>query len=161
MRGFRGPAQGIGRASERGFTLLELIISMALLAVMMAMTYSAFSTAVSAVPRGEDAADRSGRLRMATSIMTRQVRALVTYPAFTDDEVGLFFLQIQGSGTLVFPDGRRQTIGFDGSNGRPYVSIGKLLVDSGRLAANEASMDGIMRWIRMFCSGEPSSVILA
>jgi prepilin-type N-terminal cleavage/methylation domain-containing protein len=33
------------------FTLLELMISMALLAVMMAMTYSAFSTAMSAVLR--------------------------------------------------------------------------------------------------------------
>jgi hypothetical protein len=67
------------------------MISMALLAVMMAMTYSAFSTAMGAVPRGEDAADRAGRLRMATSLLTRQVRSLVNYPAYTEDEVHPYF----------------------------------------------------------------------
>jgi prepilin-type N-terminal cleavage/methylation domain-containing protein len=82
----RRPSKRLERASQRGFTLLELMISMALLAVMMAMTYSAFSTAMSAVPRGEDAADRAGRLRIATSMLTRQVRSIVNYPAFTEDE---------------------------------------------------------------------------
>jgi prepilin-type N-terminal cleavage/methylation domain-containing protein len=81
----------IPSSGERGFTLLELMISMVLLAVMMAMTYSAFSTAMGAVPRGEDAADRAGRLRMATSLLTRQVRSLVNYPAYTEDEVHPYF----------------------------------------------------------------------
>jgi prepilin-type N-terminal cleavage/methylation domain-containing protein len=75
-----------GGTGESGFTLLELLISMALLAVMMAMTYSAFSTAMGAVPRGEDAADRAGRLRIATSILTRQIRSLVNYPNYSEDE---------------------------------------------------------------------------
>jgi membrane-bound lytic murein transglycosylase A len=67
--------------------------------------------------------------------------------AWVDDAVGLFFLQIQGSGVLVYPDGRRRTIGFAASNGRPYVSIGKLLVERGALTLEQASMGGIRDWI--------------
>jgi membrane-bound lytic murein transglycosylase A len=67
--------------------------------------------------------------------------------AWVEDAVGLFFLQIQGSGVLVYPDGRRRTIGFAASNGHPYVSIGKLLVDRKALPLEQASMDGIRAWI--------------
>jgi membrane-bound lytic murein transglycosylase A len=48
---------------------------------------------------------------------------------------------------LVLPDGARRTIGFAASNGHPYVSIGKLLVDRRELALEQASMDGIRGWI--------------
>lgn len=67
--------------------------------------------------------------------------------AWVDDPVALFFMQIQGTGRLVLPDGSRPLVGFAASNGRPYVSIGKLLVDEGRLSLDEASMAGIQRWI--------------
>lgn len=85
-----GPAARPGRRAG-GFTLLELMISLALLGVILAMAYSAFSTALAAVPRGENAIDRAARLRMASSIMARQVRSIVNYPAFTDDEVHPYF----------------------------------------------------------------------
>jgi prepilin-type N-terminal cleavage/methylation domain-containing protein len=76
---------------ERGFTLLELLISISLLAVMLAMAYTAFATAMGAVPRGEEAADRSARLRMGTSLLTRQVHSMVNYPSYTEDEVHPYF----------------------------------------------------------------------
>ncbi|MCC6765819.1 MAG: murein transglycosylase A [Deltaproteobacteria bacterium] len=69
--------------------------------------------------------------------------------AWIDDPVGLFFLQIQGSGVLVFPDGTRRTIGFAASNGRPYTSIGRVLVDRGELTLDQASMAGIREWLRI------------
>jgi membrane-bound lytic murein transglycosylase A len=67
--------------------------------------------------------------------------------AWVDDPVALFFLQIQGTGRLVFADGSRRLVGFAASNGRPYVSIGKLLVADGKLSADAASMQGIRGWI--------------
>jgi len=85
------PGHGKGTGGEGGFTLLELLISMSLLVVMMAMTYSVFQTAMTAVPRGEEAVDRSARLRMATALMARQVRSLVDYPAETEDEFHTYF----------------------------------------------------------------------
>jgi membrane-bound lytic murein transglycosylase A len=66
--------------------------------------------------------------------------------AWVDDPVALFFLQIQGAGILALPDGIRRRVGFAASNGRPYVSIGKLLIDEGRLTPDQASMQGIQRW---------------
>jgi len=66
---------------------------------------------------------------------------------WVEDAVGLFFLQIQGSGVLTFPDGSRRTIGFAASNGQPYVSIGKVLVERGELTLDQASMDGIRQWV--------------
>lgn len=88
MRAF---ADSSGRA-EAGFTLLELLISISLLMVMMVMTYSVFQTALTAVPRGEEAVDLSSRLRMATALLTRQVRSMVDYPAETDEEIHSFFV---------------------------------------------------------------------
>jgi membrane-bound lytic murein transglycosylase A len=67
--------------------------------------------------------------------------------AWVDDPVALFFLQIQGTGRLTFADGDTRLVGFAASNGWPYVSIGKLLVVEGQLSADEASMQGIRRWI--------------
>jgi membrane-bound lytic murein transglycosylase A len=67
--------------------------------------------------------------------------------AWVADPLELFVLQIQGSGVLAFADGARHTIGFAGSNGRPYVSIGKLLLERGALTPGAASMPDIRRWI--------------
>lgn len=51
--------------------------------------------------------------------------------AWAADPIDLFFLQIQGSGSLVFPDGRRLRIGYAGQNGHPYVPIGRLMRERG------------------------------
>lgn len=67
--------------------------------------------------------------------------------AWVDDPVALFFLQIQGTGRLAFPDGTQRLVGFAASNGHPYTSVGKLLVAEGHLGLDEASMQGIRRWI--------------
>ena len=67
--------------------------------------------------------------------------------AWVEDAVGLFFLQIQGSGILTFPDGSQRTIGFAATNGLPYVSIGRVLVERGELTLEQASMQGIRHWI--------------
>jgi membrane-bound lytic murein transglycosylase A len=48
---------------------------------------------------------------------------------------------------LTFPDGSRRTIGFAASNGRPYVSIGRILVDRGAFTADQASMPAIRDWV--------------
>src|SRR3546814_5288663 len=39
-------------------------------------------------------------------------------------------------------------IGYGGQNGRNYLAIGRTLRDRGVLAPGEATMDGIIRWLR-------------
>ncbi|WP_324781249.1 murein transglycosylase A [Thiobacillus sedimenti] len=66
--------------------------------------------------------------------------------AWADDPVELFFLQVQGSGRIDFPDGSRMRVGYADQNGYPYQSIGRLLVERGALKLEQASMQGIKDW---------------
>ena len=68
--------------------------------------------------------------------------------AWAADPVEMFFLQVQGSGRLRLPDGGVMRIGYAGQNGRDYTGIGKLMRDRGLLAAGQASMQGIMAYLR-------------
>nr|WP_255536533.1 MltA domain-containing protein [Pacificimonas pallii] len=68
--------------------------------------------------------------------------------AYAKDAIELFFLQIQGSGRLRLPDGGVMRIGYADQNGREYVGIGRRLREMDALAPGEASMQGIMRWLR-------------
>jgi membrane-bound lytic murein transglycosylase A len=59
----------------------------------------------------------------------------------------LFFLQIQGSGVLVLPDGRRVRALFAGTNGKPFVGIANAMRDKGLLPDNNTSGDAIRNWL--------------
>ncbi len=68
------------------------------------------------------------------------------------DPVELFFLQIQGSGQLIGPDGEVVRIGYAGQNGHAYTGIGGLMRERGLLGNGPGqyagSMQGIMQYIR-------------
>lgn len=68
--------------------------------------------------------------------------------AWAKDPVDLFFLEIQGSGRIRFPDGSVMRIGYAGQNGRDYVAIGRLLRERGILPSGGATMQAIKDWIR-------------
>lgn len=68
--------------------------------------------------------------------------------AYAADAIDFFFLQVQGSGRLMLPDGSVMRIGYDGQNGRDYTAIGKVMREKGLLAPGEANMAGIVRWLR-------------
>ena len=63
------------------------------------------------------------------------------------DRVDLFFLHVQGSGTLVFGAGVRVRAGYAASNGREYRSIGRLLIDEDAIPASEMSMQAIRKYL--------------
>nr|WP_232328793.1 murein transglycosylase A [Sphingomonas horti] len=67
--------------------------------------------------------------------------------AWAADPVALFFLEIQGSGRLRFPDGSVMRIGYAGQNGWPYTGIGALMKQRGLLGPGETSMQGIIAWL--------------
>ena len=68
--------------------------------------------------------------------------------AWAADPIDLFFLQIQGSGRVRFPDGRVLRIGYADQNGREYVAIGRLLRERGILPPGGADMKAIQAWMR-------------
>jgi peptidoglycan lytic transglycosylase A len=67
---------------------------------------------------------------------------------WVDDPIELFFLHIQGSGRILLDSGQTIRVGYADQNGYPYRSIGRLLVERGELALEQASMQGIKSWAR-------------
>lgn len=67
---------------------------------------------------------------------------------WADDPLDVFFMQIQGSGQVQLDDGNRIRLGYADQNGQPYRSIGRWLIDQGELKPEQASMQGIRRWLK-------------
>jgi len=67
---------------------------------------------------------------------------------YLDDPVDAFILHVQGSGKIQLPDGTLRSIHIASSNGREYFSIGKLLVDQGKMSLEEASIPSIRTYLQ-------------
>lgn len=66
---------------------------------------------------------------------------------WVDDPVDAFFLQVQGSGRVVLPDGGVLRVGYAGRNGQPYRAIGRILIDRGEIPRESMSMQAIRAWL--------------
>ena len=67
--------------------------------------------------------------------------------AWLQDPVDLFFLQIQGSGKVFLDTGEVINVHYHGSNGRPYRSIGTLLIEEQKIPREEMSMQKIRAYL--------------
>jgi len=61
--------------------------------------------------------------------------------------VDLFFLQIQGSGQVLLPDGRVLAVGYDASNGQPYRALGAELIRRNLMAREDVSLFSLKRYL--------------
>ena len=64
------------------------------------------------------------------------------------DATEAFLIQVQGSAQLEFPDGRRARLAYDGRNGLPYASIGRILIKTGEIAESAMSLSSLKAWLR-------------
>ncbi len=67
--------------------------------------------------------------------------------AWVEDPVDVFFLQIQGSGKIYLDNGNVLNVHYHTSNGRPYRSIGKLLIDTEKITVDDMSMQKIREYL--------------
>ena len=72
-----------------------------------------------------------------------------------------FYMQLQGSGFLDMPDGKRVYAAYAADNGQPFVGIAKVMVARGYLAANETSGDNIHQWLADHRGAEAADVMNA
>lgn len=63
------------------------------------------------------------------------------------DIFDVYVLHVQGSGILRLPDGTVRGVHYAQNNGRAYRSIGKYLVDTGRMALADVTMDSIRQYL--------------
>jgi membrane-bound lytic murein transglycosylase A len=70
----------------------------------------------------------------------------------------LFFMQIQGSGYLEFPDGRRARAAYAADNGRPFTGIARPMTDQGLLPRTATSGEAIRAWLAAHRGPEAEAV---
>ncbi len=67
---------------------------------------------------------------------------------YVNDEIDLFFLQIQGSGKVQLDTGEFINVGYSNQNGHKYFAIGRALLKEGVLEKTGASLQGIKRYLK-------------
>ena len=70
------------------------------------------------------------------------------------DAVEAYLVQVQGSAQVRFPEGGRARLVYDGRNGLPYASIGRILIESGEIGEGDMSLARLMAWLRAAGLGE-------
>ena len=93
----------------RGFTLLELIISLAIMSLIVVVVSAAFNLGLDAADRGEFRALENQRARAALTQIARQLKS--AYPLAMQTE----------KGTTVYFTGDANEVSFVASTGRPEV----------------------------------------
>lgn len=68
--------------------------------------------------------------------------------AYVADWVDLFFMQVQGSGLIRFPDGNAIRLTYAGKNGHPYTSIGRHLIDTGVFTPESMNLAALSAWLK-------------
>ena len=79
---------GTGRRGHRGFTLLEVVVAMSLMAVMLALSLGTLRGATGATARAEATAQRDERLRAVQGLLRRQVGAALPMAMAIDPQSG-------------------------------------------------------------------------
>jgi general secretion pathway protein J len=111
------------RSPSSGFTLLEVMLAIVLLALLLAGTWGAIRTTVHAMHSGEAAIDRTNRLRVAEEFMRHQISRILPLAFGQDESTGTNYV-FEGSG-----DSMRFVAPMPGylSKGGPYVQTLKIV----------------------------------
>ncbi|MEL6829114.1 MAG: MltA domain-containing protein, partial [Pseudomonadota bacterium] len=111
-----------------------------------------FTEPVPAVP--DDLIEQGGRVQQKLSdgrFRPYPTRAEITSSGVTPiayaRAADVFFLQIQGSGRLLFPDGSTIRAAYGANNGHQFASTANWLMNRGWISRSEASMTGIAAWM--------------
>lgn len=67
--------------------------------------------------------------------------------AWLDDPVEAFFMHVQGSALLRFDDGVHMQVSYSSSNGRPYTSLGRVLIEQGKVSRDTVSLQTLKDYL--------------
>jgi membrane-bound lytic murein transglycosylase A len=173
-RAVRDTGTGVGRAFLEAFFQAERLPGEGVLTAYFAPTYPArrrpdaeFSKPVR--PRPADLlVTAEGRVLQgrAGTDGSRPFPARSTIEAAPADDAlawmrpeDLFFLQVQGSGVLVFEDGRREKALYAAHNGQPFLGIANPMRDRGLLARDNTSGEAIRGWLAAHRGPEADAIM--
>jgi prepilin-type N-terminal cleavage/methylation domain-containing protein len=73
------------RRGQAGFTMLEVVLAMTLLAMVTGMVYAAFHLGVRTVEKGQTAVVSAQRARAASDVLRRQIKSMFPYPCVVEE----------------------------------------------------------------------------
>jgi membrane-bound lytic murein transglycosylase A len=68
--------------------------------------------------------------------------------AWLDDPIEAYFLHVQGSALLRLEDGVLLQVSYSAANGLPYTSIGRVLIEQGKLPRDALSLQALKDYLR-------------
>lgn len=71
-----------------------------------------------------------------------------TVLCYVDNEIDLFFLEVQGSGRVTLDSNETLFVGYANQNGHRYRAIGRYLIELGELTYEEVSLQSIRHWLQ-------------
>ncbi len=141
---------------SRGFTLIEVMLAILLLAVLLAAAYGGIRSAVKGMEVGEELIDRTNRLRVAQEFLRHQISRVLPLPFGQEQGTGVNFL-FQGEGDLM-----RFVAPMPGylSHGGAYVQTLELARDRGgmKLMFGHSMLNGFD--LRKKRTDDPDPVVL-
>ena len=67
--------------------------------------------------------------------------------AYASNKVEVYYMQVQGSGYVEYPDGSRELFAYNGTNRQPYRSIEKFILSREDIGPKNLSIRGIRRYL--------------
>ena len=89
-------------ASARGFSLIEVMLSLVLLAAGIGLAFATLRNATIATERAETSAQRQERLRAVQAFLRRQLDGAMTQPIEFDEATGEATVFVAGDGGITF-----------------------------------------------------------
>ena len=127
---------GLPAVKTRGFTLLEVMLAILLLAMLLAGTFGAVRTATKATQSGEAAVDRINRMRVAQEFLRHQLSRIMPLGFDRDDSTGINFVFEGDEKSMKFVAPMPGYL----SKGGPYVQTLELDRDGRGLALSFTNM---------------------
>lgn len=121
------------RSAQGGFTLIEMVLAMVLLAAMLGMAWSGFSFALRAWEAGDTHGHRTSDLRLAESFLRREITEI--FPMRWKDPMQLRFAF----------DGERERLRFVSARPPGITAPGLALVGLDLESAGEGTVNLVMR----------------
>ncbi|MFT4058029.1 MAG: MltA domain-containing protein [Legionella sp.] len=100
-----------------------------------------YNTPIYGLPKGD------GRHVTREEIDNGALKKKAPVIAWIHSPVERLFLEIEGSGVILLPNGESVYLGYAGENGAPYTSIAKVLIDRGIMTRHNASKAAIKRYL--------------
>lgn len=67
--------------------------------------------------------------------------------AYAQNRVDIYYMQLQGSGFVEYPNGKQEYFSYSGTNRHPYRSIERFLLNRPEMQATNVSINGIRRFV--------------